>query len=341
MKKIIFSLGLAMSLLFLPGITKAAITTTPLVPSNNATSYNVHTTLMQWKPVANKSYKLQIRVGDKNFTASDEFSEVIPTNYILADNLKTESMEAIKNDGKSYYWRVKVNEDGAPWSSSYKFTTIGVILPAVITYPKLVKNVPPLIDENTGNYNFTWKNKAGTNYNTLTFYKATKDGSTWQCSTESVYVYKIPVKGEKFSTKFLAVSLANGDYCWKVTSYNSGEGVSTSEPGYFTYKRFYLGQTLTSDPLFAQAIYGKVIMYWTKNINFESGVERYAIRVSSSPKMEANLRVEHQTLETNYYIAEPGSPIYDFVKANAGKDLYWQVGFRNVWSKVGKFKSQL
>jgi hypothetical protein len=260
----------------------------------------------------------------------------------MADTVKTKVLAEVKNDGKVYYWRVKLKDDNAAWSSISKFTTIGSIAPATISYPKLYKNVPPVINENSGAYYFSWRNKSGTAYNTLEFYNAEKQDNTWKCVGDPLIKNKVAVKGERMYTKILELyNLNDGNYCIKVISYNSAGATNTSEPGFFTYKMFNPDASLTPDPLFAQASFSKLILYWSKLLPSNLSAENYDLRISTSPKMETGLRIDVKEVKNNYYVTEKGSEAWGFVKENTGKDLYWQVGINNVWSRVARFRSKL
>ena len=329
MSKILFIFTLA-ALIAIPGISKAATSVKLLVPRNNSVDYNAKVTFLNWQKTLGKSYVVQVRADNGNFVDSDTVTSAVgEESYLLASDLQTANLaEGVLNDGKTYYWRVKTTENGALWSPTFKFSAIGAPAAATGLSPYKEKNGTISVVEENKAKSFSWKNPKGVVYNRV--YVATPkviQPGVEVCVTAGTYIVKeFMVSSNKFSSDWLK-GLNDGKYCWVVETFNNGEESTLSSAAFFQYKK----NALIANPLFVQTDFNSVILYWTKL----PVASAYTLKVSLKQNMEGALIQETE----NNYIALAEGDIYNLVRNNPGKDIFWQVGVSGSWSKVLKFKS--
>jgi len=333
MKKLIFGLGLAFSLALLPGLVSAAFgTPVPLSPKNNAVGYNVNTTFLQWTMVPGANgYLLQVKKGNNNFGDSIVVNNA---NYKIA-----KGVAGVANDGGTYYWRVKVDDADANWSSTFKFSSSPTAKSATIVFPKLSKNTPPVINLNAKETTFSWKNDKNTAYNEVEMYMATQNADTkkWTCGGDPVLVPSPTFTTTSFSSNLLIkYELLSDYYCWQVVSYTNDGNPTNSTQDYFKLNSFNQDGLLRINPIFAQYNFDRVAMYWSR-VKGSGGEEKYKVKVSINAKFDP---AATQVVNDNYLVTHEGE-VYDYVKVNANKKLYWQVGIGekpSIWSKVASFQ---
>lgn len=335
MKKLILGLSLALAFTLLPSIAGAVDNTAPLSPRNGSTNYNAHTTFLQWKKVPGKTYELQIKANATTFADSDKVTFSEPgINYIFAEDLRTGAItDGLKNNGSTYYWRTRVNESGSTWSSIYKFSTIGGLDKAINLAPNKKNEVLPIVIASKPQ-TFSWKLPAGTVASRIYVSPYGQDETgNYRCLVEDEWNdensrIEIPVTGNSFSSALLA-KIYQGKYCWSVKSFNNGEGTSLSDPAFFEFR----GQQVVPEPLFVQTGYNRALFYWTKSPYSNIAV---AVKVATTANMAGAASVQ---VENKNYVSLNSGLIYDLIKNNKNKDLFWQIGHSGQWSKVVKFRS--
>jgi len=335
MKKLFFGLSLALAISLLPAVAKAVDNTAPLSPRNGSLSYNAHTTFLQWKKVPGKTYELQIKMNATTFTDSDKaiLSEA-GLNYIFAEDIRTQVMtNGVSNNGGTYYWRVRVNESGSSWSPIYKFSTIGNIDKAINLKPDRKGEVLPIIMANKPQ-TFNWKTPAGVASSRIYISPYGQDETgNYRCLVEDEWNdensrIEIPVTGNNFSSALLS-KLYQGKYCWSVKSYNNGEGTSMSDPAVFNF----ISNQVIPEPLFVQTGYNRALFYWSKSPYPDVWV---TVKVATVANMAGAVTA---AVPNKNYLSVTSGDIYDLIKNNKNKDLFWQVGHSGQWSKVVKFRS--
>lgn len=327
-KKLLFILALAFSLALLPNLAKAAVAGPNLIsPANNAKNYNAKATMIYWARVSGAtSYDVQLHEGDNDFVGTITVSG--DRNYLTMG-------EASLGNGKTYYWRVrsKIGEVFSNWSGAYKFTTATVPATPILNFP--IKKVVSVNNAYTTIYNnapkdFSWK-IVGSDvlFSKVIMYSAdaptTGDPS---CGAEAL---NINVKGGKLSSNVLA-SLDDGYYCWKVIVYsNIGEKESTKN--YFKFS----SAGINPEPIFAQTGLNGALFYWTKTGPAPDWT--YKFRVSLKSSMEDAIYYSDLTIPYNYQEVSSGV-VYNLIKSNPGKTIYWQVANSGGdYTKVKSFKS--
>ncbi|MCX6798249.1 MAG: hypothetical protein NTX66_03510 [Candidatus Falkowbacteria bacterium] len=337
LKKISFGLGLIFSLALLPSLVSAAPAAPTLIsPANNAKNYNPSVTSLYWANVPGATnYDVQIQADNNNFSTFPDppFTSVPPNfwvdqNYLLPTQLVDGNGSQYLTANQIYYWRVRA-ELGATtttsnWSSSFKFTTAsGPSAPSLLFPIKKTSGDNPIIYKDQPK-DFSWKiNGSGILFNKLIVYTTDAAGA---CTTTEAL--NLMVGGTKISSNILA-KLDNGKYCWQIVSFNNLGQISSSKSDYFELR----SSGLTPEQIFAQTGFNGVLFYW----NRIDTAGQYMIKVSDKSKMENAATTTVDNL--NYLFQSTSGNLYDKIKTNAGKTLYWQVGSANKWSKVKPFKS--
>ncbi len=184
-------------------------------PANNATNVGNHPTLY-WHPAAGAS-TYELLVSSDNFSSVDfDFTGIVDTSYHIhawpSDYLELST---------DYYWKVvAINTHGSDTSTTWKFTTkSSPDAPELVSPADLSTDVSQLPT-------FTWTPEfAATSY-------------SLQIATNSSFSSMVQSHSGIADTTFtLATPLpTNTLYYWRVNSYSSATGDSSSYSGYFRFK---------------------------------------------------------------------------------------------------------